>query len=588
MADFPAAALDALAWTLIHFLWQGCAVALLYAAVRGLVPRTRSHLRYALGLLAMGALALVPACTFLLLLGGSESVPLVAATGVEVAASQATPWSLASMGAASSLAEWTVALWLAGVMLVALRSWLQWLELKRTVHRLACADRRLQAMLDALLARFGHAGPVRLLVSQVIETPTLIGWLRPVILVPAAVALRFPAAQLELILAHELGHLCRRDHLVNLLQAMVETLFFYHPVVHWIARDVRAEREICCDLLVLARMDGEPRVYARVLAELEELRQPPPRLALAANGGALLERVRRIVGVAPPEDASPLPRRMLLAVAVLLGVLAIGGWARMERAEPASVDAPLAWYEPVDMPVLAPPVDLVPAKLAPIEPVAAARVESTQEGPMADAPATLRAQAPAPPADGSADAAEGQRAPAPTEGFTKAPHASPAFDLAGHLAAPETAEREPVAVDAPARAAPAMARPVATRVIQPEYPAAAHSAVAERVELRFGVAANGAVDNIEVLAAPRNRAYARAAERALGKWRFDPASVVPGASYRQTFVFSMPGQALDDSQGSCGRVTGSMLCRRTESEAAPAGNATAAAALPGRAGSAGS
>jgi TonB family protein len=579
--------LDALAWTLIHFLWQGCVVGLLYAAVRVLLPRTRNHLRYAAGLGAMAALVLVPAATFILLVGQGKAAPLrVAEAEAGFTAGAALAQGLAIGSPAGDLAEWTVALWLAGVLLVALRSWLQWLELRRASHRHAWPDDVLQASLDALLARFGHPGPVRVLVSRAIDTPTLIGWLRPVVLVPAAVALRFPAAQLELILAHELGHLCRRDHLVNLLQALVETLFFYHPVVHWIARDVRAEREICCDLLVLERMRGEPRVYARVLADLEELRQPPPQLALAANGGALLERVRRIVGVVPgQEHAGALPRRLLLALAVLSGVAVVGAWTRMQRAEPRYVDAPAAWHEPVRLAPLR-PADLLPSGIAALAPIAVAALESGPEPVAAAATASETAAAlppapaiPALPDQGGVDATRAVRAPAPQRLA-----AAPAM-LASAESRPAPDPVEPPAV--PAETAPAPGRPIATRVVEPEYPARAHSAVAERVELGFAVAGDGTVDAIEVLSAPRNAAYARAAERALGKWRFDPTSGVPGATYRQTFVFTMPGQASDETQGNCQRVTGSRLCRRVETE--DVGSATATVAqLPGDAAGAGS
>src|SRR5690606_32608654 len=158
-------------------------------------------------------------------------------------------------------------------------------------HAAAPLDRAFDAMLAMLRQRFGIVRSIRVLVSRHIDTPTLIGWVKPVILLPASVALGFPREQIELILAHELGHLRRYDHLVNPAQAVVETLFFYHPVVHWISRDIRNERELCCDALVLRLANGEPREYARTLAALEELRQLPSALALAANGGELLERV---------------------------------------------------------------------------------------------------------------------------------------------------------------------------------------------------------------------------------------------------------------------------------------------------------
>ena len=182
-----------------------------------------------------------------------------------------------------------------GVSFMIWRAVHQWRSLERIATRLAYRRAEIEEILLRVAKRFGGMPGARVLVSGFIDTPTLIGWFKPVILLPAAVVAGFPREQLELILAHELGHLRRYDHLVNLGQAVIETLLFYHPVVHWISREVRHEREVCCDNLVLRLTDSEPREYARTLAALEEVRQLAPQLSVAASGGMLLDRVRRIV-----------------------------------------------------------------------------------------------------------------------------------------------------------------------------------------------------------------------------------------------------------------------------------------------------
>ena len=98
---------------------------------------------------------------------------------------------------------------------------------------------------------------------------------------------------------HELAHVKRRDHLVNLLQAAVETLLFYHPAVWWISGRVRQEREHCCDDLAID-LCGDRHAYVRALADMADLRSVGPRLALAANGGSLVTRIRRLVDVDAP------------------------------------------------------------------------------------------------------------------------------------------------------------------------------------------------------------------------------------------------------------------------------------------------
>ena len=150
----------------------------------------------------------------------------------------------------------------------------------------------------------------------------VVGWLRPVILLPASALTGLTLEQLESILAHELAHVRRCDYLVNALQNTIETLMFYHPAVWWISRCVREEREHCCDDLVV-RVCEDRVVYARALFRLEELRGTPARLAFAASGGSLLQRIRRLLGGAP--EAWPVTVRefsglTLLAIGCVLMV----------------------------------------------------------------------------------------------------------------------------------------------------------------------------------------------------------------------------------------------------------------------------
>ncbi|MBN8482284.1 MAG: M56 family metallopeptidase, partial [Xanthomonadales bacterium] len=290
---------DLLGWSLVHLLWQGALVGVAFAAMRALVPREQAGQRYAIGLGALGVLAAAPVVTFCSLASSVETISLIAPPAVAGASTAVAAESVAgSIESGVSVLPWLVAAWLCGVALMAARAFGQWRGLERIATQLAWRQADLDDMLARVAERFGGIARVRVLVSRHIDTPTLIGWMRPAILLPAAVALGFPRHQVELILAHELGHLRRYDHLVNLAQAVVETLLFYHPVVHWISREVRHEREVCCDQFVLRLTRGEPREYARTLAALEDLRQLPPQLALAASGGFLLDRVRRILAPA--------------------------------------------------------------------------------------------------------------------------------------------------------------------------------------------------------------------------------------------------------------------------------------------------
>jgi hypothetical protein len=129
-----------------------------------------------------------------------------------------------------------------------------------------------------------------------VAVPTAIGWLRPVILLPVGALTGLTVQQLEAIIAHELAHIRRHDYLINLLQTVIETLLFYHPAVWWVSRRIREEREHCCDDLAVS-VCGDALSYARALFTMEQLRAATPPLAMAANGGALMNRIERLVGV---------------------------------------------------------------------------------------------------------------------------------------------------------------------------------------------------------------------------------------------------------------------------------------------------
>jgi len=569
----------ALGWTLLHFLWQGAIVAGVFALVRASISRHACNARYANGLIALASMAVLPVATFFTLLSRqadqAEVLPLRDA--VVDAGTPATIGSASqSMAAApfDGFLPWIVGFWLLGVVLVGLHSWRQWRHLAQVARRWAEPDAQLQQVVVTLAYRFDFMRRIRVLVSDRIDTPTLIGWIKPVILLPAAVAIGFPRQQVELILAHELGHLRRYDHVVNLAQAILENLLFYHPAVHWIAREVRNEREICCDTLVLRVTGGEPREYAQTLAALEELRQPPVQLALAANGGELLERVRRIL-FAPHPAATQVGRRMWLPaiLTVAVALIVATGLDRpdaMQFEGPASLPqvslqpATTSWEVPDIRPAQYParPKFIVAEPVRPVAPPTPERQLAANDATPAVAPAPAAAvpTAAAVPAATTAPTAMALAPAIPQAGAKDADQAS--------VSTPQSAVADADAhVPSPpsVAAAPVRRMPVATRTLAPEYPASAHPGHRARVELKFAVGPRGAVRDISVVSEPSDPAFARAARRALEQWRFDPATVDGMARYRQAFVFAPPSLADANQETSgCIRRTGTLLCQRGE------------------------
>ena len=207
--------------------------------------------------------------------------------------SASAPWRLEPLDPTALLV--IVMAWAIGVLAMTLRLIGGWMLTRRLAARAAVAvSPSIDAAARAIAERLQIRRAVAILESRAVVVPTLVGWLKPVVLLPAAALAGLSPEQLQAILAHELAHVRRHDYLVNLLQSMVETLLFYHPATWWVSAQIRAEREHCCDDLAV-EVCGDRLVYASALAELTTL-AGHRGFALAATDGSLLNRVQRILG----------------------------------------------------------------------------------------------------------------------------------------------------------------------------------------------------------------------------------------------------------------------------------------------------
>jgi beta-lactamase regulating signal transducer with metallopeptidase domain len=305
---------QAIGWALLHLLWQGVLVAAILAATLALLKRQSANARY---LASCGALLLIVALSFVTAYRAYDPIRGVAdtssssspssepQTGVSVptemsaAADVIIPESSDRLAAIATFANshltQIVIAWLIGVTLLASRLLVGWVGANRLAARnTRPAEQQWEIAMQRIAEALQLHRTIRLLESAAVEVPTVIGWLRPVVLLPVASLSGLSTDQIEMILAHELAHVRRHDFIVNLLQSTVETLFFYQPAVWWISRRVRVERENCCDDLAVA-VFGDPIRYARALTRFEELRIDAAQTVLAANGGSLLSRIRRLV-----------------------------------------------------------------------------------------------------------------------------------------------------------------------------------------------------------------------------------------------------------------------------------------------------
>lgn len=309
-----------LAWTLLHFLWEGAALGCVAWMGLRLLRRRSANARYLWTCLCLGLMVAAAMATFALLRPlGHAVVPLASKTAVALDPARLqeimnqAPLPLRAQLAFAPFLPWALAFWSLGVALLTLRlggAWLWLQRLRYTGARPAGAE--FQMRLNTLIRRLHVDRTVRLLKSAMVEAPVVIGWLRPAILVPVAAFTGLTPEALDAVLAHELAHIRRLDYLVNLLQSAVEILFFYHPAVWWLSAEIRAERENACDDVAVSSC-GDALLYARSLARLEELRgsAPSPKLALASNGGSLMSRIHRLL--LPPLPPSSAARAGLFA-----------------------------------------------------------------------------------------------------------------------------------------------------------------------------------------------------------------------------------------------------------------------------------
>jgi hypothetical protein len=171
-----------------------------------------------------------------------------------------------------------------------------------------------------LIERMAIRQAVRFTQSALVAAPSVVGHLRPIVLLPASAITGLTCAQLEMILAHELAHVRRHDYLVNAAQTIVESLLFFHPGVWWVSAQVRRERENCCDDIAVA-VCGDRATYARALFSLETLCGKSVAPSVAATGGSLVTRIRRLI--ATPANTEVTMRRSAAWLGGLLVVLAM-------------------------------------------------------------------------------------------------------------------------------------------------------------------------------------------------------------------------------------------------------------------------
>ena len=321
----------ALGGAVMHFLWQGALIGLIAAVILHGLRKGSAQARYAVACGALAVCLVVFVATFIWLMpqtnaatsiqGVASAQNVVSSMPVLVAHTVEYRWNLAE------IAAWG---WGLGVALMLLRFTRHWLWSHRLRTRMvADPDKQWLQIFEELKQELGLSKAISLLKSGLAETPMVVGWFAPMVLVPASAFTSLSPEQMRMILAHELTHIRRYDHWVNQFQGVVEIILFFHPAMWWISRQVRIEREYCCDDASL-RGTPDPKALAEALTQLELHRISSPPNALAANGGSLMDRITRILGNRVNQIKKPKEQKMkfktlgtLVAAVFLIGSLFI-------------------------------------------------------------------------------------------------------------------------------------------------------------------------------------------------------------------------------------------------------------------------
>jgi beta-lactamase regulating signal transducer with metallopeptidase domain len=296
--------LRTLGWTLLHFLWQGAGLAALFAVASALCRSASA--RYALAVGTLVLMLVSPVITFTWLRAQANAAVRTGAEGAMTWAETSTQNATALPGSRAPVAGtrseqgmgmlWLVEAWFLGVVLLSLRTAGGLFLIERMRRKeIKAVGAALYARCVALQRRMGLERVIRYCECHRLDAPAVLGWFRPVVLLPARALTGLTEEQIGAVIAHELAHIRRLDCFVNLFQIATETLLFYHPAVWWVSQRIRAEREHCCDDEAIA-ICGDAVNYARALTLMEEWRTAPA-LMMAANRGPLAERVVRLLGL---------------------------------------------------------------------------------------------------------------------------------------------------------------------------------------------------------------------------------------------------------------------------------------------------
>lgn len=302
--------------TLLHSLWQGAVIAiLLFAGLKSLAAK-RTSTRYAVSLFALFLCCIGTCITYSILTAKpshtrstdepSVHMPAYAKTSavdterpIEAFNSSKQLSNYRTEPTAINLWKWQKAFffaWVFGTLIGLVRIFY---ALRGAVKLRTQASPIKETWVNELLERLKHKQIVPIFSSAHIQVAAVCGLLKPIILIPASQLTTLAPAQLKAIIAHELAHIQRYDHVVNFLQLIIEAFLFFNPFLWWVSSQVRVEREACCDAIAVDAT-GQTLNYIRTLVNIAENAHSVTLAGTPAFAGdnrsySLLDRATRLL-----------------------------------------------------------------------------------------------------------------------------------------------------------------------------------------------------------------------------------------------------------------------------------------------------
>jgi bla regulator protein BlaR1 len=324
----------AIGWSIFHSLWQGALIyGLLFVIISGF-PKLTARVKHNLAFAGICILFIVFCITFLCILNSpiskvGSTMQTVPVKGANIPYLGAFPSSV--YGQAEMILPYVVLLYAAGLLVQISIIASGYYKLNKLKHAWRTTiPEQWEQVFRSIISNLNISKEVGFFLSEHVNVPLVIGYFKPIVLFPVALATQLDLKQVEAILIHELSHIRRNDYLLNLLKTGIETILFFNPFVWLSSRFIQIEREHACDDLVLG-LTGTPLTYAHALLKLELLKvKDTPALSLAASGNSqhLYQRIKRITDM---KTNYMNPKQQMFAITFTVATIISVAWVTPKK-----------------------------------------------------------------------------------------------------------------------------------------------------------------------------------------------------------------------------------------------------------------